>query len=145
MDRGYHVSDDRGLGFHLPPYPSTYSPPCPAISYHEEFCSKPDSTVEEPTRSLLRVPSQTPPCLQSPPRLSHSTLPILRRCVPPLPPTLIRTPVQHLTPISRAGNLREGCWARDTGERAMPRTMSVLWSLPALPLCTTLPLKKVRQ
>ncbi|XP_038135479.1 nuclear factor of activated T-cells, cytoplasmic 4 [Cyprinodon tularosa] len=48
MDRGFHVSDDRGLGFQLPPYPSAYSPPCQVVSYHEEFCSKPDSAVEEP-------------------------------------------------------------------------------------------------
>ncbi|MEQ2267907.1 hypothetical protein XENORESO_012194 [Xenotaenia resolanae] len=60
MDRGYHVSDDRGLGFHLPPYPSTYSPPCPAISYHEEFCSKPDSTVEEPSGSRAALSERHP-------------------------------------------------------------------------------------
>ncbi|XP_044076671.1 nuclear factor of activated T-cells, cytoplasmic 4 isoform X2 [Siniperca chuatsi] len=53
MDRGFHVrgdpiADDRGLGFHLPPYPSTYSPPCPTMGYHEEYCSKPDAAVEEP-------------------------------------------------------------------------------------------------
>ncbi|KAM9719924.1 nuclear factor of activated T-cells, cytoplasmic 4 [Menidia menidia] len=51
MDRGFQMSDERGLGFHLPPYPSTYSPPCPPMSYHEEFCSKPDSAVEEPAGS----------------------------------------------------------------------------------------------
>ncbi|XP_045908390.1 nuclear factor of activated T-cells, cytoplasmic 4 isoform X2 [Micropterus dolomieu] len=53
MDRGFHVrgdpmADDRGLGFHLPPYPSTYSPPCPTMGYHEEYCSKPDAAGEEP-------------------------------------------------------------------------------------------------
>nr|XP_020441781.1 nuclear factor of activated T-cells, cytoplasmic 4-like [Monopterus albus] len=53
VDRGFHIRDDlmvddRGLGFHLPPYPLTYSPPCPSVSYHEEYCSKPDSAVEEP-------------------------------------------------------------------------------------------------
>lgn len=48
MDRGFHVSDDRGLSFQLPPYLSDYSPPCQVVSYHEEFCSKPDSAVEEP-------------------------------------------------------------------------------------------------
>lgn len=55
MDRGFHVSDDRALGFHLPPYPSTYSPPCPAMSYNEDPCSKPDGAVEEPggSRSTL--------------------------------------------------------------------------------------------
>ncbi|XP_033505760.1 nuclear factor of activated T-cells, cytoplasmic 4 [Epinephelus lanceolatus] len=56
MDRGFPVrgdpmGDDRGLGFHLPPYPSTYSPPCPTMGYHEEYCSKPDATVEEPSGS----------------------------------------------------------------------------------------------
>lgn len=53
MDRGFHVSDDPGLGFHLPPYPSAYSPPCPAIGYHEELCSKRDAPVEEPGGSRL--------------------------------------------------------------------------------------------
>ncbi|KAK5605017.1 hypothetical protein CRENBAI_002321 [Crenichthys baileyi] len=60
IDRGYHVSDDQGLGFHLPPYPSTYSPPCPPISYHEEFCSKPDSTVEEPSGSRAALSERHP-------------------------------------------------------------------------------------
>ncbi|KAM4728939.1 nuclear factor of activated T-cells, cytoplasmic 4 [Anableps anableps] len=60
MDRGFHVSDDRGLGFHLPPYPSTYSPPCPAMSYHEEYCSKPDSAVEEPGGSRAALSERHP-------------------------------------------------------------------------------------
>ncbi|TKS79453.1 Nuclear factor of activated T-cells, cytoplasmic 4 [Collichthys lucidus] len=62
MDRGFHVrgdpmADDRSLGFHLPPYPSTYSPPCPTMSYHEEYCSKPDAPVEEPGGSRAAQPS----------------------------------------------------------------------------------------
>ncbi|KAF7222004.1 nuclear factor of activated T-cells, cytoplasmic 4 [Nothobranchius furzeri] len=60
MDRGFHVSDDRGLGFHLPPYPSAYSPPCPAISYHEEYCSKPDTTVEESGGSRAALSERHP-------------------------------------------------------------------------------------
>uniref|UniRef100_A0A3Q3LAM3 Nuclear factor of activated T cells 4 n=1 Tax=Labrus bergylta TaxID=56723 RepID=A0A3Q3LAM3_9LABR len=37
MDRGFHMrgdpmGDDRGLGFHLPPYPSTYSPPAHRVT-----------------------------------------------------------------------------------------------------------------
>ncbi|KAG7525104.1 nuclear factor of activated T-cells, cytoplasmic 4 [Solea senegalensis] len=61
MDRGFHMrgdplADDRGLGFHLPLYPSAYSPPCPTMSYHhEEYCSKPDAVSEEPggSRAVL--------------------------------------------------------------------------------------------
>ncbi|KAM9322217.1 nuclear factor of activated T-cells, cytoplasmic 4 isoform 2-T2 [Pholidichthys leucotaenia] len=53
MDRAFHMrgdstSEERGLGFHLPAYPLTYSPPCPPMTYQEEYCSKPDTTVEEP-------------------------------------------------------------------------------------------------
>uniref|UniRef100_A0A3Q1EPB7 Nuclear factor of activated T cells 4 n=1 Tax=Acanthochromis polyacanthus TaxID=80966 RepID=A0A3Q1EPB7_9TELE len=58
MDRGYH--EDRSLGFHLPPYPSTYSPPCPSMSYHEEFCSKPDAAVEEPGGSRAALSERHP-------------------------------------------------------------------------------------
>lgn len=48
MDRGFHpMAEDRGLGFHLPPYPSTYSPPCPPLGFPEEYCSKPDGVGEE--------------------------------------------------------------------------------------------------
>ncbi|KAF7644656.1 hypothetical protein LDENG_00218130, partial [Lucifuga dentata] len=46
--RSDHAVEERGLGFHLATYPSTYSPPCTATSYHEEYCSKPDPVVEEP-------------------------------------------------------------------------------------------------
>ncbi|KAM4551372.1 nuclear factor of activated T-cells, cytoplasmic 4 isoform 1-T1 [Odontesthes bonariensis] len=60
VDRGFHVSDERGLGFHLPPYPSTYSPPCPAMNYHEEFCSKPDTGVEEPGGSRATLSERHP-------------------------------------------------------------------------------------
>ncbi|XP_072220068.1 nuclear factor of activated T-cells, cytoplasmic 4 isoform X2 [Leuresthes tenuis] len=60
MDRGFQVSDERGLGFHLPPYPSTYSPPCPAMNYHEEFCSKPDTGVEEPGGSRAALSERHP-------------------------------------------------------------------------------------
>ncbi|KAI3374685.1 hypothetical protein L3Q82_021253, partial [Scortum barcoo] len=60
MERGFHVADDRGLGFHLPPYPSTYSPPCPAMSYHEEYCSKPDAAVEEPGGSRAALSERHP-------------------------------------------------------------------------------------
>ena len=60
MDRGFHVSDERGLGFHLPPYPSTYSPPCPTMNYHEEFCSKPDTGVEEPGGSRAALSERHP-------------------------------------------------------------------------------------
>ncbi|KAK5919917.1 hypothetical protein CgunFtcFv8_023774 [Champsocephalus gunnari] len=56
--RGDPMEDDRGLGFlHLPPYPSTYSPPCPAMSYHEEYCSKPDSVEESRAALSERQPS----------------------------------------------------------------------------------------
>lgn len=41
------TNEDRGLGFHLPPYPSTYSPPCPTMPYPGEYCSKPDTVLEE--------------------------------------------------------------------------------------------------
>ncbi|KAM3604342.1 uncharacterized protein V6R79_009703 [Siganus canaliculatus] len=56
MDRAFHVrgdpmTDDRSLGFHLPPYPSTYSPPCATMGYHDEYCSKPDAALEEPAGS----------------------------------------------------------------------------------------------
>ncbi|XP_068604703.1 nuclear factor of activated T-cells, cytoplasmic 4 [Brachionichthys hirsutus] len=56
IDSGFHVrdetmEDDRGLGFHLPPYPSSFSSPCPTMGYHEEYCSKPDAAVEEPSGS----------------------------------------------------------------------------------------------
>ena len=65
MDRGFHVrgdpvADDRGLGFHLPPYPSTYSPPCPTISYHEEYCSKPDAVVEDSGGSRAALSERHP-------------------------------------------------------------------------------------
>ncbi|KAM9789589.1 nuclear factor of activated T-cells, cytoplasmic 4 [Neosynchiropus ocellatus] len=36
MDRVFPMTEEQGLGFHLPPYPTTYSPPCPAISYQDE-------------------------------------------------------------------------------------------------------------
>ncbi|XP_040027867.2 nuclear factor of activated T-cells, cytoplasmic 4 isoform X1 [Gasterosteus aculeatus] len=45
-------------GFHLPPYPSTYSPPCPTMGYHEEYCPNGDAAVEEPRAALSdRQPS----------------------------------------------------------------------------------------
>ncbi|KAM4605616.1 nuclear factor of activated T-cells, cytoplasmic 4 [Polymixia lowei] len=52
-DRGLHLradpaAEERSLGFHLPPYPSTYSPPYPGPGYHEEYCSKPEAAVEDP-------------------------------------------------------------------------------------------------
>ncbi|XP_023150483.1 nuclear factor of activated T-cells, cytoplasmic 4 [Amphiprion ocellaris] len=58
MGQGYH--EDQSLGFHLPPYPSTYSPPCPSMSYHEEFCSKPDVAVEEPGGSRVALSERNP-------------------------------------------------------------------------------------
>lgn len=65
MDRGFHVrgdpmADDRGIGFHLPPYPSTYSPPCPTMSYQDEYCSKPDAAVEEPGGSRAALSERHP-------------------------------------------------------------------------------------
>lgn len=65
MDRGFHarsdpMSDERGLSFHLPPYPSTYSPPCPAMSYPEEYCSKPDAAAEEPSGSRANLSERHP-------------------------------------------------------------------------------------
>lgn len=56
-DRSFHMrsdpmNEDRGLGFHLPPYPSTYSPPCPAMSYPDDYISKPDAVLEEPRAAL---------------------------------------------------------------------------------------------
>lgn len=55
-DRGLHLradttAEERGLGFHLPPYSSTYSPPYAAQSYHDEYCSKPDAAVEDASGS----------------------------------------------------------------------------------------------
>ncbi|XP_071777698.2 nuclear factor of activated T-cells, cytoplasmic 4 [Centroberyx gerrardi] len=52
-DRGLHLrgdpaAEERGLGFHLPPYPSAYSPPYPAPGYHEEYCPKPEAAAEDP-------------------------------------------------------------------------------------------------
>lgn len=57
MDRGFHmrsdpINEDRGLGFHLPPYPSAYSPPCPIMSYPDDYISKPDTVLEEPRAAL---------------------------------------------------------------------------------------------
>uniref|UniRef100_H2LCP7 Nuclear factor of activated T cells 4 n=1 Tax=Oryzias latipes TaxID=8090 RepID=H2LCP7_ORYLA len=46
MDRS--LTDEGALSFHLHPYPTTYSPPCPTMSYNEEYCSKPDALGEEP-------------------------------------------------------------------------------------------------
>ncbi|XP_053293561.1 nuclear factor of activated T-cells, cytoplasmic 4 [Pleuronectes platessa] len=65
MDRGFHVrgdpgAEDRGLGFNLPPYPSTYSPPCPTMSYHEEYCSTPDAGGEEPGGSRAALSERHP-------------------------------------------------------------------------------------
>ncbi|XP_034558086.1 nuclear factor of activated T-cells, cytoplasmic 4 isoform X2 [Notolabrus celidotus] len=65
MDRGFHMrgdpmADDRGLGFHLPPYPSTYSPPCPPMGYHDEYCSKPDSVLEDPGGSRAALSERHP-------------------------------------------------------------------------------------
>lgn len=63
VDRGFHMrsdpmNEDRGLSFHLPPYPPAYSPPCPAMSYPEEYVSKPDAVLEEPRAALSeRQPS----------------------------------------------------------------------------------------
>ncbi|XP_041849092.1 nuclear factor of activated T-cells, cytoplasmic 4 [Melanotaenia boesemani] len=56
----FHISDERGIGFHLPPYPSTYSPPCPPMTFHEEFCSKPDTAVEEPGGSRTTLSERHP-------------------------------------------------------------------------------------
>uniref|UniRef100_A0A3Q3B4Y1 Nuclear factor of activated T cells 4 n=1 Tax=Kryptolebias marmoratus TaxID=37003 RepID=A0A3Q3B4Y1_KRYMA len=53
MDRGFHMSEDRGLGFHLPPYPA-------AIAYHEEFCSKADPPGEEPGGSRAALSERHP-------------------------------------------------------------------------------------
>lgn len=57
IDRGFHMrsdpmNKDRGLGFHFSPYPSTYSPPCPAMSCPDDYISKPDVVLEEP-RAIL--------------------------------------------------------------------------------------------
>ncbi|XP_030015719.1 nuclear factor of activated T-cells, cytoplasmic 4 [Sphaeramia orbicularis] len=65
MDRGLHVrgdpmTDERGLGFHLPPYPSTYSPPCPSMGYHDDYCSKPDAAAEEPGGSRTTLSERHP-------------------------------------------------------------------------------------
>ncbi|KAF3698671.1 Nuclear factor of activated T-cells, cytoplasmic 4 [Channa argus] len=65
LDRGFHIrgdamADDQGLGFHLPPYPSTYSPPCPTMSYPEEYCSKSDAVVEEPGGSRAALSERHP-------------------------------------------------------------------------------------
>lgn len=61
MDRGFHpAAEDRALGFHLPPYPTTYSPPCPSMSYQEEFCSKPESVPEEPGGSRAALSERHP-------------------------------------------------------------------------------------
>lgn len=59
-DRGFHVReesmvDEQSLGFHLPPYPSTFSSSCPSMSYHEDYCSKPDAAVEEPSGSRAAI------------------------------------------------------------------------------------------
>lgn len=60
MDRGFHLTDDQGLAFHLPPYPSTYSPPCPTMGYHEEYGSKPDAVLEEPGGSRAALAERQP-------------------------------------------------------------------------------------
>lgn len=57
-DRSFHMrsepmNEDRSLGFHLPPYPSAYSPPCPTMSYSDDYVSKPDAAgMEEPRAAL---------------------------------------------------------------------------------------------
>ncbi|XP_068197338.1 nuclear factor of activated T-cells, cytoplasmic 4 isoform X2 [Antennarius striatus] len=61
MDRGFHVTDetmadDRSLGFHLHPYSSTFSSPCPPMGYHEEYCTKADAAVEDPSGSRAAMP-----------------------------------------------------------------------------------------
>lgn len=65
MDRGFGVAgdpmaDDQGLGFHLPPYPATYSPPCPTMAYHDEYRSKADPVVEEPSGSRVALSERHP-------------------------------------------------------------------------------------
>ncbi|XP_075875753.1 nuclear factor of activated T-cells, cytoplasmic 4 isoform X2 [Nelusetta ayraudi] len=65
MDRGFGVAgdpmaDDQGLGFHLPPYPATYSPPCPAMAYHDEYRSKADPVMEEPGGSRAALSERHP-------------------------------------------------------------------------------------
>ncbi|XP_069034456.1 nuclear factor of activated T-cells, cytoplasmic 4 isoform X1 [Embiotoca jacksoni] len=56
MDRTFPpMSDERGLGFPLPPYPSTYSPP-----YQDEFCSKPDVALDEPAGSRAALSEHQP-------------------------------------------------------------------------------------
>lgn len=62
--RGNHTPEEQGLGFHLPPYPSTYSPPCPAAGYHEEYCPKPNAVAEEPDGSRGAL-SEQPPSFES--------------------------------------------------------------------------------
>lgn len=61
MDGGFHMradsmTDEQGLGFHVPPYPSTYSPPCSTVSFQEEFCPK-ASLEEHSTAMSERHPS----------------------------------------------------------------------------------------
>ncbi|KAK5860337.1 hypothetical protein PBY51_021824 [Eleginops maclovinus] len=62
--RGDPMEDDRGLGFHLPPYPSTYSPPCPTMSYHEEYCSKPDTVYSAYPQEVCPSPPSHPSLYQ---------------------------------------------------------------------------------
>ncbi|XP_061654640.1 nuclear factor of activated T-cells, cytoplasmic 4 isoform X1 [Phyllopteryx taeniolatus] len=40
------TDEQTGLGFHLPPYPPTYSPPCTTLAYQEEYGA--DTVTEEP-------------------------------------------------------------------------------------------------
>ncbi|XP_054622846.1 nuclear factor of activated T-cells, cytoplasmic 4 [Dunckerocampus dactyliophorus] len=48
--RGKPVTDEQAaLGFHLPPYPSTYSPPCPSLAYQEEYGA--EAAVDDPSGS----------------------------------------------------------------------------------------------
>ncbi|XP_028296614.1 nuclear factor of activated T-cells, cytoplasmic 4-like [Gouania willdenowi] len=62
VDRGFHtradpVCDERGLGFHLPPYSSSYSSPCPAMSYPEDPTAVEDPSVSRAVPLSERHPS----------------------------------------------------------------------------------------
>nr|XP_057931122.1 nuclear factor of activated T-cells, cytoplasmic 4 [Doryrhamphus excisus] len=66
MNSGLHVRGNPttdgqaglGLGFHLPPYPSTYSPPCPGLAYQEEYAA--EAAADDPGGSCPTMSEHHP-------------------------------------------------------------------------------------
>ncbi|KAL0966304.1 hypothetical protein UPYG_G00293630 [Umbra pygmaea] len=113
--RNDNAPDERGLAFHLPPYPPAYSPPYTGHAYQDDYCHKPEA-VEESRASL----SERNPSFENLELGFTELLPPLRPAHP-LPPTpaLIRTS----TPAQYSHYEVWDHQGRERGEREAPSKM----------------------